>query len=316
MADVDISRNKASSDRFGQSFDEAGRAAQKAVASVSPALKQTIDVSEEMRPVIEGMRPFLNKAARASSLSNVVIEQVGPILAQLSQLPKAEIKPGQFDELRLLVERAYAGVPRFRSKSDDGGWEHLRQASVRWGQFGWAIPMHMSIGDLKRVPNSLEEADERCMGVYRGRIHNLVEHLNENVCAKGDLTEAKCLYEEGRYKTCAMVLCALIEGELISRDPRGAEAEKRKARRSSKNTLDLMKPREASLLGYRLNLLGNAIEVLDYFFKSANNFDRAREGELNRHFLMHGMMRKPVRETTCVKLFFLLDLTTGYLFQQ
>ena len=288
---------------------------QKIVANVPPIPKQSIDMAREMRPVIEGMRPFLNEAARISSLSNVVIEQVGPILAQLSQLPKAEIEPGQFDELRRLVERAYADVQRFRSKSDDGGWERLRQASVRWGQFGWAIPMHMSIGDLKRVPNSLEEADERCMGVYRGGIHDLVEHLNENVHAKGDLSEATCLYEEGRYKTCAMVLCALIEGELIVRDPRGAEAEKRKARRSSKNTLGLMKPREVGLLGYRLNLLGNAIETLGYFFKSANNFDRDREGELNRNFLMHGMMRKPVRATTCVKLFSLLDLTTGYLFQ-
>lgn len=299
-----------------RSFEDVVHAAQNAVAHALPISQQAINYASAMRPVIEGIQPFLNEAARVANYGSAVFQQVSPILATLSQLPKFESELGQFDELRRLVEEIYAGMPIIHSKVDSVGWESLRNAFVRWGKFGWAIPMRMPMVDLARAPETLEEADDRCMRLYDDGIQGLIDHLKDYVYADDYFTEAVRLYKEGRYKTCAMVLCALIEGELIMRDPRGEEAEGRGMHRSSKDTLNLMKPREVSLLGYRLNILGNAIEALAYFFKNAKNFDSNVEGELNRHFLMHGMMRKPVGKTTCVKLFALLDLTTGYLFQQ
>ena len=196
----------------GLFHDEVSRATQSLIASMPPIPKQTIDLAKEIRPVVDGMRPFLEEASRVSSLGSASIERLSPILAKLSQLPKIDIELGQFDELRALVEKLYASMPKHQVEIGGVGQERLRRSSVRWGQFGWAIPMHMTVVDLARAPETLEEADRRCMDVYRDGICDLVEHLKENVYARDDLSEAVRLLEEGRYKTCAMVLCALIEG--------------------------------------------------------------------------------------------------------
>ena len=58
--------------------------------------------------------------------------------------------------------------------------------------------------------------------------------------------------------------------------------------------------------GYAIWVL-NTISTYAYFFHNAENFNRTVEGELNRNFLMHGMMYKPVLKRTCIKLFLLLE---------
>ena len=51
----------------------------------------------------------------------------------------------------------------------------------------------------------------------------------------------------------------------------------------------------------------NICDAVDYFFRSGDDFNREREGELNQH----GMMYKPVRRKTCIKLFVLLDAVSS-----
>lgn len=52
-------------------------------------------------------------------------------------------------------------------------------------------------------------------------------------------------------------------------------------------------------------LVGMA-HAYDYFFRQGNSFDRSREDELSRNFLMHSMMYKNVSKTICMKLMLLL----------
>ena len=59
-------------------------------------------------------------------------------------------------------------------------------------------------------------------------------------------------------------------------------------------------------VGYAVLALLGTYKAFDFFFKYANDFEREREGELNRNFLMHGMMYQRVTRIACVKLFMLL----------
>lgn len=189
-------------------------------------------------------------------------------------------------------------------------WQGLRRGYVGWGDFGWVIPHEMGFSDIRAVPQSLGEADRACMRYFnRSGLDLLFERLYDNSHKKKDLREAIELFNDRRYKPCAMMLCALIEGELIKLggSPSG------KSRRSGKTTLDVV----SRQISERDTCLAFAFEnysrVWAFFFKSGKDFSREQEGELNRNFLMHGMMYKPVRKKTCVKLFSMLDATTDVL---
>lgn len=183
----------------------------------------------------------------------------------------------------------------------------LRDGYIGWGNLGWIVADAMTISEIRAVPQTLVEADRLCMRYFdHGGLNQLFDRLQLNSNKRKDLDEAISLFTDRRYKPCAMMLCSLIEGELIKLGGRAQG----KSRRSGRVTIDKVArqiSKEETLLAFEFE---NYSRVWAYFFRSGNDFDRSREGELNRNFLMHGMMYKPVRRKTCVKLFSLLDSTT------
>lgn len=183
----------------------------------------------------------------------------------------------------------------------------LRDGYIGWGNLGWIVADAMTFSEIRAVPQTLVEADRLCMRYFdHGGLNRLFDRLQLNSNKRKDLDEAISLFTDRRYKPCAMMLCSLIEGELIKLGGRAQG----KNRRSGRVTIDKVArqiSKEETLLAFEFE---NYSRVWAYFFRSGNDFDRSREGELNRNFLMHGMMYKPVRRKTCVKLFSLLDSTT------
>lgn len=183
----------------------------------------------------------------------------------------------------------------------------LRDGYIGWGNLGWIVADAMTFSEIRAVPQTLVEADRLCMRYFdHGGLNQLFDRLQLNSNKRKDLDEAISLFTDRRYKPCAMMLCSLIEGELIKLGGRAQG----KNRRSGRVTIDKVArqiSKEEALLAFEFE---NYSRVWAYFFRSGNDFDRSREGELNRNFLMHGMMYKPVRRKTCVKLFSLLDSTT------
>ncbi len=126
-------------------------------------------------------------------------------------------------------------------------------------------------------------------------------HLRSVIAKLSDLDEAITLFEEKRCKPCAMMTCSLIECSLYKRSKK-RKGEKKRCVREPFRRLETQVPE----VGYTvLSLLGTT-EAFDYFFRSADDFNRGAEGELNRHSLMHGMMYDKISQTVCVKLFMLL----------
>lgn len=70
---------------------------------------------------------------------------------------------------------------------------------------------------------------------------------------------------------------------------------------------------ELPAMAISISDFANIYEAVGYFFRSGDDFNRERESELNRNFLDRGMMYKPVRRKTCIKLFVLLDAVNSSL---
>lgn len=193
-------------------------------------------------------------------------------------------------------------------------WEKYRSASRAWGSFGWIIPGPMPMKKMLRAPENQAEADRRCLEYYGEEdLAGLFRDLEKNVRKRGDASEAIWLFRGRHYKPCAMMICSLIEGELIALGNRKNLASRIGAKRGGKSTLRALADCGIPDEGFTALMLENLDAAWNHFFRRGNDFDRSLEGELNRNFLMHGMMYKPVRRKTCIKLFALLDAITSFL---
>ena len=168
-------------------------------------------------------------------------------------------------------------------------------------------------------PLTLGEADAVYLSFLD--VDSFIAGLEGSVSKKVDFREAVVLFRERHYKPCAMMLCSLIDRELFRAccGPRRDEWDKRKQRSWSrelkklKGSLSDGSDGELPAMAISIIDFANICEAVDYFFRSGDDFNREREGELNRNFLDHGMMYKPVRRKTCIKLFVLLEAVSSSL---
>lgn len=128
-----------------------------------------------------------------------------------------------------------------------------------------------------------------------GRLDNL---------RKDDLQEAILNFENRRYKSCSMILFALIDGKIIRYQDKktyrkvgfyGAKkiCNEIESEFSSKNKF------------FFLLKLININSALEFTFKSAENF-KEQPTVVNRNFIHHGMLYGRVRRRDAAQLFLLL----------
>lgn len=182
----------------------------------------------------------------------------------------------------------------------DIDWERLAEGSRKWGEYGWIPPERMGLRQICNPPETLLGADKVALSYLdRDSISDLENRLIQMVPKKTDMKEAIDLFNEHRYKPAAMMICSLIECELIKAQDR---AEWRKPEKAIKRFNSEI-PEEGLVLVTESAL----ISAYRYYFSNAKNFNHSFEGELNRNFLQHGMMYKPVRRKTCIKLLLILQ---------
>ena len=183
-------------------------------------------------------------------------------------------------------------------------WNSIQDGLVKWGEYGWVFVAEAPIDLLLHVPESRKDAD-RVMRSYASPKYlvKVQARLTERAKKRRDLEEALWLFDSKHYKPCAMMLCALIEGELLVRARKG---EGRRGWRKPEEPINRMKEQCHSPNLEAFEALG-AFAAFNHFFARGNDFDRSIEDDLNRNFLQHGMMYKHVTRTVCVKLILLLD---------
>lgn len=199
-------------------------------------------------------------------------------------------------------------------------WEAILEDSKRWGSYGWAITNdQFTYNSPPHCPSTLGEADAVYLSFLD--VDALIAGLEGSVAKKVDFREAVVLFRERHYKPCAMMLCSLIDRELFRaccgprRDEWGTRKQRSWSRELKKLKGSLSDGSDGELPAMAISIIDfvNICEAVDYFFRSGDDFNREREGELNRNFLDHGMMYKPVRRKTCIKLFVLLDAVSSSL---
>ena len=189
----------------------------------------------------------------------------------------------------------------------DGFWEKSRNAAERWGRHGWVILENMSVNVIFNCPDSCTDANRLCHKYAKELLPELRTSLPSKVRKSKDAQEMFELYDEGHLKSCAMMACSLIDGELFN-----WKIAKTRNRHIRSTPVGLVTASETAAQSAAIDLI-SIVEVYNHFFQSGRGFDRSLEGELNRNFLMHGMMNKRVTKTACLKLFLLLDKLTGLL---
>ncbi len=200
-------------------------------------------------------------------------------------------------------------IRRTIAQYDTGGfWEKSSAAAERWGDLGWVILDDMPLSMMMSCPDTYPEANRLCRHMALEQLERLRHDLPNGVRKKADAIEMFELYDARHYKACAMMACSLIEGEFMNW--KIAKTGNRKGNGSPKGLIAVGGERSAQAAAVRLL---NVVAAHRHFFQSGNGFDRSREGELNRNFLMHGMMHKKVTQIACVKLILLLDKVTKIL---
>ena len=187
----------------------------------------------------------------------------------------------------------------------DGFWEKSRKAAEGWGKHGWVILEEMPITEIFACPDTTRESNRICRRYAFAELPQLRERLSGSVRKKKDALEMLALFDEGHLKSCAMMACSLIDGELMNWTI--AKTGDRGTRGKPKGLKPVRDVKEAQSAAVTLI---SVVTAYDHFFRWGNGFNRKREGELNRNFLVHGMMNKPVTQIACLKLFLLLDRIT------
>lgn len=187
------------------------------------------------------------------------------------------------DQLRILPESILSIEER----------ETLQSNSEKLGKYGWCLPPGASIIEFSQCPRTRKEANS----IVRPFIRNVenIFGLCKNLISSDIIDEAKFNFENRKYRACAVLLVAEIDGLLI----RCQKNSNKKVGKKAVDEFERMISADKAIETILRNI--NLISSLNIIFESANNFIQ-KPSDLNRNYLMHGMYNKKVIRQDCVKL--------------
>ncbi len=101
----------------------------------------------------------------------------------------------------------------------------LINSHMKWGKYGWTYNAETPLVRFDKEPLSQEDADQQMMQYCTiENIRGMVAALIDINLDKDDLEEALFCYENGKYKSCTMLLFSLLDKMLIERkfqNPKG-----------------------------------------------------------------------------------------------
>ena len=189
--------------------------------------------------------------------------------------------------------------------------KELCHAYEQWGKFGWTIYPYADITFYSDAPMTREEANKK-MAVYctKDGMDDLFSLLNDTKgVKKRDLEEALYDFKQGKYKSCAMILFALLDAKII-RMQRKEDIKPYRNYRDSGNAAAkniknrIAKEQDIEKQWLELLVYHNLFTCIDTMFAMGGDF-KVQPDIINRNFLHHGMMRRNVGKRDCIQLFLL-----------
>ena len=282
----------------------------------------SVDPHQKMSLLQESLRNAM--MAQRTQLSQVVAEAMKtmytPLAAQLSEIVRnmaKTIMASYQPDLSGLAEAArhmlvdlgetLKGIT-FATISEEQK-EQLLQAHKQWGEYGWTINPNASVDTLfDSAPSDKKTADQialkECSNASMKSVFKSISEMKHS--KKIDFEEAVFDFDNRKYKSCALMLFALIDAKLIrlQKDSTlngkgrsvGAKAVEKAKARATEITEDHML--------FTLLFEANLFACLEKVFEKGNDFRKQPE-VLNRNFLDHGMLTRKATRKDCVQLFLL-----------
>ncbi|WP_314026321.1 hypothetical protein [Olsenella uli] len=265
----------------------------------SQALSQLYSWSEPLKGLNNFILPTLDVAQTLMASVSDATRKMSETLSTLAGAGRLIVDIDR--SLQEILKPNLEAIASIVNSFDNGKfWEKYQEAAAVWGDYGWVVIDDMPNDVLLNIPSSYVEANRIARKYAFASLDSLKRKIPETSRKKSDVTEMFALFDEGHYKPCAMMACSLIDGELFNwKIPRA------RTRAVRSNPRDLVAADEGAM--WAVASLSGIVPAYDHFFRRGENFNRNVEGELNRNFLMHGMMYKNVSQVACLKLFLLLD---------
>lgn len=188
----------------------------------------------------------------------------------------------------------------------------ILRVAESWGTQGWTTPFRCPIYHEYQIPESQASADDY---MQQFCIEDDMESLffetrQSPFIVVDDFDEAVFSYQQHKFKSCALVLFALIDGLLIERQ-RDEDRNYRNRRLTGKGaSIKLFGHIHSEDYGLRSSLAlyffitNNVLACLKTVFEDGNDF-MDNPAVINRNYIGHGMSKRKVTQKDCHQLFLL-----------
>ena len=261
-------------------------------------------VAESMRRISEAVSQALETYRPMWDQMNHLADTIGKAVIAANQLDFSRIT----DSIRNLMDGWSSIVQNIQIPTiSEERKQQLIENYTEWGMFGWT--MHPTEEDLfDKAPSDKKSADaiahHLCTDKETERLFAVIHDCNR--VKKSDLEEAVFLFENRKYKSCALLLFSLIDAQLIRLQKRSSldkmwrkvgngAVKAAKARTEEEINTDLL---------FTALFCANLFACLETVFQNGNDFKKQPD-VINRNFLDHGMWVGNVRRKDCVQLFLL-----------
>lgn len=285
-------------ERFAQAITKyaADNIAEAFNSTMIPVMEKVAEQSRQFHEVAQKvMIPALqNIAAYAKKLLE---SSIGPINAAITKLAKiaSEIK-----------------TPTLTDSEKDA----LLASYQKWGDYGWTMAPEMVFGFFDVAPTDRKTANKEALKFCTKQdMAKLFDQLREMEGVKlPDLEEAVSDFEQRKYKSCIMIIYSLIDAKLIRLQKKDNRTGKKNSRgekmrptgaKAGENVINRIQNLPQAQQNLLVTLMcTNLLSCMKEVFKPGDDFVRQPE-EANRHFILHGMLTRPVKRVDCVKAFLL-----------
>lgn len=168
----------------------------------------------------------------------------------------------------------------------------------RFGSYGWTDIRLVPINMLRKIENQ-EEADKLMLSINTDEVlEECFSEIKEKKYHTQDIEEAISCYVSGFYKASAMLLFSVIDSYFINKQ----EGNKKPGLRAITNYKNIIEKNVENIFFLYLRHI-SLFTALEMFFEKGFEKDFIN---VNRNAIDHGMGKRPVCKTDCIKLFFVL----------
>ena len=194
----------------------------------------------------------------------------------------------------------------------------ILDAYAQWGKCGWTPPMGIQFNQMYTPPLNQQQADEKMLRYCTdAEVERLFEQIRKQPLAcQNDFEEAVFCYTNQKFKACALLLFALLDGLVISHQKEKDKNPHTHRRDSGHKAFDklherFIKTHPDSKIP-KLFVCKAMVACFSNFFEQGKDFVNEPQN-LNRNYVDHGMGQRKVEKTDCIKLFLLYQHTLHFL---